>query len=387
MIAIFSMISFSLHAVSSIISKEGKVYNLIVKGGGEARPIVWGIANESIKERPILGYGNENFEYAYQNHLDVRIIGLENPDWFDKVHNVTLDQLIATGYIGTGLMFVIFCLICFYSFRLYFQEKKFIFLVIPFIFLFHFLQAQTFFLTDSSLFLLFLLLAFLMSHEKDISINILWGKYGNWCYAVFTAIIITAFVYFVSIPIKQNTLLPHIANADRRIDRMALYPSLAKLKHIPVETLRSLSTNFTIETAHRAKELQEKGLIEEVGEEYQFYLDAYKEYYKMYDNSYRYLIEYARMINTSFIFKIDDLKKGEELARRALGVSTSYPHAYWILAENLYYQGRLEEALDSARHAYDIDPTIKQSMFLYEFMQNQVKSKDTLRSFIYISDI
>jgi tetratricopeptide (TPR) repeat protein len=226
-----------------------------------------------------------------------------------------------------------------------------------------------------------------VSHEKDASISIQTRKYGNYFYGLSILVFTTAFIFYVSIPIQQNTLLPRISNAEKRGDRIALYPSLTKLKHAPVETLRSLGGSFTNETARRARELQEQGLTEKVKEEYGFYIEAYKTYYTQYENNYRYLIEHGRMINSASIFKIDELKYGEELLRKALDVSTAYPHAYWLLAENLYYQGKLDEALETAREGYDIDPSIKQSIFLYEFVQKQAKSPNSAKSFIYISDL
>lgn len=64
----------------------------------DARFIIWGLALEGIKERPILGWGQENFSYVFNQHYDPRLYGAEQ--WYDRVHNITLDWLIAGGVLG-----------------------------------------------------------------------------------------------------------------------------------------------------------------------------------------------------------------------------------------------------------------------------------------------
>jgi O-antigen ligase len=144
-LGMFTILVASLYGISSITRGEGVVYDFYVKESGLARPMVWNMAKGASVARPLLGYGNENFEYVYQHNLDIKIMRLENPEWFDKVHNLILDELVNTGYVGLSAMFIIFCLVCYLSFRYYLREGKFYFLIIPFIFIFNFLQTQTFF--------------------------------------------------------------------------------------------------------------------------------------------------------------------------------------------------------------------------------------------------
>ena len=92
------------------------------------------------------------------------------------------------------------------------------------------------------------------------------------------------------------------------------------------------------------------------------------------------------MINSAFIFGVDELKVGEELAKQALNISQSYPHPFWMLAVNLYYQGRLEEALQYAKLGYDLDPTIEESKKIYETIEKHSEFKKTTKqSFFYIT--
>ena len=63
-----------------------------------ARVMVWGMAWQGFKERPVLGWGMENFNYVFNKYYDPKMYGQEQ--WFDRAHNVFFDWLIAGGIFG-----------------------------------------------------------------------------------------------------------------------------------------------------------------------------------------------------------------------------------------------------------------------------------------------
>ncbi|MEX2341284.1 MAG: O-antigen ligase family protein, partial [Candidatus Paceibacterota bacterium] len=65
---------------------------------GGIRFTVWQMALEGVKERPILGWGQENFNYVFNKYYDPALYGAEA--WYDRTHNIFLDWLIAGGVIG-----------------------------------------------------------------------------------------------------------------------------------------------------------------------------------------------------------------------------------------------------------------------------------------------
>jgi O-antigen ligase/tetratricopeptide (TPR) repeat protein len=64
----------------------------------QIRGIIWGMAWEGVKERPILGYGQSNFNYVFNEHYDPRLYAQEQ--WFDRSHNIFMDWLVAGGFLG-----------------------------------------------------------------------------------------------------------------------------------------------------------------------------------------------------------------------------------------------------------------------------------------------
>ncbi|MFM2374251.1 MAG: hypothetical protein RLZZ234_246 [Candidatus Parcubacteria bacterium] len=64
----------------------------------ETRFTIWKLAIEGVKERPILGWGQENFNYVFNKHYKASLYAQE--PWFDRVHNLVFDWLIAGGLLG-----------------------------------------------------------------------------------------------------------------------------------------------------------------------------------------------------------------------------------------------------------------------------------------------
>lgn len=65
---------------------------------GNIRFMVWQMAYEGVKEHPILGWGQENFNYVFNKYYDPGLHGAES--WYDRTHNIFFDWLIAGGVLG-----------------------------------------------------------------------------------------------------------------------------------------------------------------------------------------------------------------------------------------------------------------------------------------------
>lgn len=66
---------------------------------------IWSMAFEGVKERPILGWGQSNYGYVFNKYYKPELHGQEA--WFDRVHNIVMDWLIAGGFAGAIAYFSI----------------------------------------------------------------------------------------------------------------------------------------------------------------------------------------------------------------------------------------------------------------------------------------
>jgi hypothetical protein len=62
----------------------------------------WGSAWQGFLDRPVLGWGPENFSSAFDKHFDPRhFVPNQNTEtWFDRAHSVVFDYLAETGALG-----------------------------------------------------------------------------------------------------------------------------------------------------------------------------------------------------------------------------------------------------------------------------------------------
>ncbi|MBI4994413.1 O-antigen ligase family protein [Candidatus Peregrinibacteria bacterium] len=65
------------------------------------RLIMWNMAWKGILEKPIFGWGRDNFQTVFDKYYDPRFFVFETQEqWNDKAHNILLDELIAGGLIN-----------------------------------------------------------------------------------------------------------------------------------------------------------------------------------------------------------------------------------------------------------------------------------------------
>ncbi len=71
-----------------------------------ARLTNWKMAWEGVKERPLLGWGLESYNYIFNKYYDPSMYRQEQ--WFDRVHNSVFDFLVAGGVLGLAAYFSLF---------------------------------------------------------------------------------------------------------------------------------------------------------------------------------------------------------------------------------------------------------------------------------------
>jgi len=64
----------------------------------QSRFMIWRMSVRAVLERPIFGWGQENYYLVFQKYFDPRLYQQE--PWFDRSHNVVFDWLIHAGFLG-----------------------------------------------------------------------------------------------------------------------------------------------------------------------------------------------------------------------------------------------------------------------------------------------
>lgn len=84
-----------LNRFSSLITLDVKS---VFETQGKSRVMLWGMAWQGVKERPVLGWGQDNFPFVFAKYYNPEMYDQEQ--WFDRTHNVFFDWLIAGGIVA-----------------------------------------------------------------------------------------------------------------------------------------------------------------------------------------------------------------------------------------------------------------------------------------------
>ncbi len=123
---------FRTHTVVRQIPIVGKVVNISPSAGtAQTRLMAWDIALTAWKDRPLFGWGPNNYAYAFNAFYNPEFMrhGI-GETWFDNAHGVLFNTLATQGSFGL-LIFVLMFGFAFYSLiRIYKQDSKNIHIVI-----------------------------------------------------------------------------------------------------------------------------------------------------------------------------------------------------------------------------------------------------------------
>ncbi len=104
---------------------EGRLLQLSLSDQtAQTRLWVWGEAWQGFLERPVFGWGPENFTAVYDKHFNPNffIPGKNTETWFDRAHSVFFDYLSETGIVGLLSYLGIFVVFAWEFFRT--QRRK-----------------------------------------------------------------------------------------------------------------------------------------------------------------------------------------------------------------------------------------------------------------------
>ena len=157
---IFLIFVFSARETEFV--RHNQFLSRLAEAGGSPlsqRILIWQTALDAFYEKPVLGYGPENFATAFNKHYN-HFLG-EKETWLDRAHNIPLDILAAGGIL----------LFCFYLFWLLStaylifriaKEKKLLSFILAATFFAYFLQGLFLFDSFATFLGLFPFLAYLI---------------------------------------------------------------------------------------------------------------------------------------------------------------------------------------------------------------------------------
>lgn len=189
---------------------------------------IWNSTLASVKEKPLLGWGEEGFRYVFSQYFPSEIyrqVGSEI--WFDRPHNALLQHLIQGGVIGFVLYLAIFGYLIFYLYKKSKKQKEWFFSFFWIAFLLSYLFHNLFIFDSLNInIIIYLILAYLFSLgiKKKWSLpSVLHSRQKYYVYVPLIVLLVGTLTYtMIWRPYKANTLLLQsskmVAEATSRSD-------------------------------------------------------------------------------------------------------------------------------------------------------------------------
>ena len=348
------MLLASVGFVWSAVSQKGAGYEFLTSQNDFPRPIAWGQGIEGFKNRPLLGYGPNGFQYAFQDTLTSDIPLLKGGKWFDKVHNGLLEPLVETGIVGAIGMFAIFLAACWYSFTYYRRTGDFSVVVVILLLVLHMIQIQTSFNINTSFLMIYVLLAYVASYEPSRASYVLSRPTKTLLLSLGSGIILVFMVFTAIIPARYGYSIPNALTSGNFNKRMNLYKSLKSLYGYPADMVYTTAGEFTNALIENLEPFNNDRARTGIAMEYNALLDLYESHYEQYSDNFRYMNNYVHMIYIAQLFGVDRLDRAAELVASAKKLSTAVPQVFWLAALHAKYAGNEELAFEEADKAIEL---------------------------------
>ncbi|MFQ6049995.1 MAG: tetratricopeptide repeat protein, partial [Candidatus Paceibacterales bacterium] len=379
-IGVFLILSLILLSLIIAIYQPSFVKNKIEKLLKEMRPrfVVWEKGWRGFLERPIFGWGPENFNVIFTKFFNPCMFLGEcgGEIWFDRVHNIVLDTLVTMGILGLLSYLFIFAVSIFGLLIIYLKQKEHIFSFLGMIILLAVYFAQNLLVFDmiSSYMIFFLSLgfvSFLLEEEKDLfkpvpervsdSGLMKFAAKGFGKYVVFGIIVIPTILllYFGNIqPLNSAKDIVKMIIASTNIEEAS--DSYKK-------ALNTFMEKYEIREQFAQKVYRagfDRGESREVLES-AFVLaeEQMEESIRKNSLDFRPYLFFGRLYFSDYLFSQNKEKAdlAEKILEKAIELSPTNQQAYWHLAEVKMARGEYQPAFDLFQKAIDLEPRLGRS--------------------------
>ncbi|TET83989.1 MAG: hypothetical protein E3J36_02590 [Candidatus Nealsonbacteria bacterium] len=348
------------------------VYQKLVQMASKSRIVVWEMAWKGWLERPWLGWGPENFELVFTKYYDPRLFLSEygGEVWFDRVHNIVFDTLIASGIIGFLSYLGIFISAFYVLWRKYFREKLDFWIagIFSVILISYFVQNLTVFDMVNSYMMFFLVLGFIgsIALTKEVSnqsaappLKRIPGSLNPWIAIVILILFGFCFLNCVIQPLKTDA---HVIKAIRSPDsnqRLNFYEKTLTTSPVGKYQIRETLADslITLSQKEEAKKIPKENLIKE----FEFLSNELEKSIGEVPLNFRSALKLGQLYNIYGRLDSSKLEIAEEVLNRARDLSPNNQQVYWALAQTKLYQGKFEETISLAEKAVELEPRVKDS--------------------------
>lgn len=372
-------------AVALLFISGSPIQERYIEESTAARVIVWESGLTAWAERPLLGWGPENYHIAHQRHFDNRLYDQANIGevWFDRAHNVVVDTLVSVGIVG--VLFVVLVVVLFM--RAVYRGKQVgiigtseatLLYIVP---IAHILQLQTSFDTIVTYIVgcVFVGYALWLEREsapQDDHTQSLSPGTHKITAGILVVVVLIGAQYALFAEYHRQQALFNIFTAQDP-DQQSTHITEALAGPVRFEPLRLASASFIKGVFEQIEESggDVVGVSSAVNDQFSLYEAEYKRYIDHIPEDYRAHMNYAYLLMTmSTIGGQNRLDDALTVLENAEHLSETNPLAHILMALTLLYQGDFDAAQEAIAEAEMRNPDIEVTQRVKDHIETQIEN-------------
>lgn len=392
-LSIVTLFSFRHTQFVQKIPIVGRLLNQnIFSGTGGTRLMAWGVALDGWKERPIFGWGPNNYYYAFNKYYRPEFLRHgPSETWFDNAHNATLNTLTVQGLFGFVFYLGLFLVPIYVLFVLAIKKKisVHIFTISSAFLAFHVVQQFFVFENPTSYLYLFFFLAFINAEYQQTGKIITSTDKINTNKQISTGILsiifISIFVLIYSTNINSaranNATMDVLRNIYQNKDGLTAYEKAISIATPHVDDIRMDFARSLISSFQLYIKAGEKEKIIKLFDIVYIELKKNKKLHPADIRTHLQQVQLYQMVasvNNNFELLIE----ARDILREAIQISPKRQQLYYSLAGlemQLNNPNGSISALDTTIH---LDPSIQEGwwrkVLIYKYLNMPEKAKKTV---------
>ncbi|XOB41361.1 MAG: O-antigen ligase family protein [Candidatus Nealsonbacteria bacterium] len=337
------------------------------------RFVVWETAWKGFLERPLFGWGPENFNVVFTKFFNPCMFLSEcgGEIWFDRVHNIVLDTLVNSGIIGLLSHLLIFAVSIFTLLKICFkrEENMVPYLIMAALLVVYFAQNLLVFDMISSYTVFFLSLGFVsfLRDEEEYSFPDSVEEPSSFISEGLGRNIIFVLIISLTIPLLYFGNIKPFSSAINTVEIVIASDNLDETTKIYKKSLNTLMEKYEIREQFALKLYQSafnpQNNKETVRIAFQIAEEQMEESIKNNPLDFRPHLFFGRLYFTDYRFSLDKekLDSAEQIFEKAIELSPTNQQGYWHLAEVKLAKGENQATFDLFKKAIELEPRIDDS--------------------------
>ena len=354
---------------------------------GSTRLMAWNIAFKAFREKPILGWGNENFNIAFSKYYDPGLLKYGYQEtWWDRPHNIILEILVNSGVIGLISYGVI---LVYAASRFLRQGRTAVMLCAGLVA--YFIQNLFVFDTPSSLLLFYLLLSGVDVKLEDRSLKLEEHKsqITNYKLQTNSKSLIPYYLFLIPVELVAAGLMIYKLNWQPMVASAAmLQAAVYAADYSDVRSIALFRAALTIPTPYKEETRLQVGQIitgilskqsippEKFREFFDFAEQEIKANITLHPKMAYYHFMLGRLYTESLNYDNSYADAVVPAFTRALELSPNRQQILFGLAKFFFDQGRIDEAGEIYRKAIEAEPQVGEAHWFYAAVLMQQGKKE-----------